>query len=166
MLLLLYYLFSLFLTCSLIYGYLNFQPLIGSVKEKLSQFCHVPVCFHHNKLEKYHCIHIMLLFTLYLVLFRLRIYLTSTMFQIYGMFPLFLEWVSTFSLRLSVDRLEETIEFVWTVFSHCSCTRFLTCAVFQNQKAHEAIIKQLNLSRWVWQLLKIHTYGCSEKNML
>jgi hypothetical protein len=95
-----------------------------------------------------------MLFTLYLVLFRLRIYLTSTMFQIYGMFPLFLEWVSTFSLRLSVDHLEETIEFMWIVFGHCSCTRLLTCAVFQNQKAHEAIIKQLNLSRWVRQLWK------------
>jgi hypothetical protein len=88
-------LLALFLTCNLIYVYLNFQPLIGSVKEKLSQFCHVPVCFHHNKLEKCHSIHSVLLFTLYLVLFRLRIYLTSTMFQIYGMFPLFLEWVST-----------------------------------------------------------------------
>jgi hypothetical protein len=74
--------------------------------------------------------------------------------------PLILRVSFYFSLRLSVDHLEEPIELVWIVSSHCSGPRFLTCAVFQNQKAHDAIIKQLNLARWARQLLIINAYEC------
>ena len=136
---------------------LLFQPLVGSVKEKLSQFCHVPVCFI-VKSGKMPFIHIVFWFTLCLHSCRLRTYLTSMMFQIYGMSHLFLEWVTfTGTLMLTFAR---NILSLYCLHLVLLAAQILTSIILQNQKAHEAIIKQLNLAGWVRKLLKMIGHQC------
>ena len=101
-------------------------------------------------------IHIVFWFTLCLHSCRLRTYLTSMMFQIYGMSRLFLEWVIfTGALTFAINILS-----MYCLHLVLLATQILTSVILQNQKAHEAIIKQLNLAGWVRQLLEMSANQC------
>jgi len=101
-------------------------------------------------------IHIVFWFTFCLHSCRLRTYLTSMMFQIYGMSRWFLEWVIfTGSLTFAINILS-----MYCLHLVLLATQILTSVILQNQKAHEAIIKQLNLAGWVRQLLEMSANQC------
>ena len=103
-------------------------------------------------------IHIVFWFTFCLHSCRLRTYLTSMMFQIYGMSHLFLEWVTfTGTLMLTFAR---NILSLYCLHLVLLAAQILTSIILQNQKAHEAIIKQLNLAGWVRQLLEMSANQC------
>lgn len=78
--------------------FFKLQPLLENTKQKLSQFCHVPVSCYCCKLpsetvQMDFALTIREILYLYLVSHRLVIFSMSMMFQTFGMFLFYFGWV-------------------------------------------------------------------------
>lgn len=145
-----YFSFSILVAEILCYWIL--QPLLENTKDKLSQFCHVPVSFPWTYLgcsPRKLCFVLLvtdiLLHIFCMVSHRLIIFWISMMYQIFGMFPSYLGWVSNkFLVPLKLGCFG--VYFVYFYYF------LMTGCYFQNQNAHHSILQQLNLLRWVFYL--------------